>query len=162
MIQVEFNDVDLMPFIDHLASLDFKPFEAQIGELMVERTRERLAQGVDPSGAAYAENGGKYGEWKAKHYPGKLPLTLTGEMADKIQVFMGDDGAVVSLPHEEHSWVPGVPKMIKQDPRDLVQIGIGQEDGTRGSAERQIFGLSAEDEDLIMQKFNEAFDEEFA
>lgn len=161
MFDIELKDIDVLSTIDKFMSMSFGPFLMQEGKRMADVTRQRMARGVDPNERAYAPNTGLYGSWKEKKYPGKPPLTLTGELGREIQPFLEGNEVSVWVPPGLHAKVPGLPKFVDQDPRDFPSIVEGHELGNRG-AKRIIFGMNEKDIQTTYDAFCRLFEPEFS
>jgi hypothetical protein len=162
MFKVEFKDIDLISTIDRLQRLSFNPFLNEAGKLLQERTRERWQRAVDPLGQAWAPNAGKYAGWKQKYFPGRPPLTLTGELKSKTTIYFRSGFEVnVGIQQGLHTKLKNPPKFVDEEPRDYPSIVAGLESGERGVAPRQIFGLGPQDINDVFDLFAKAFEPDF-
>ncbi len=160
MIQIEFFDVDVLPTIDQYMNVNLQSFLQGAGVLVIDRITGRLQRGVAPDETPFTPNAGRYAAWKQKYYPGKPPLTLTGEMATKIENVMSGDEAFITMATGRHSLLPHAPPWLDQDPREYIEIARGHETGQRG-APREFLGINDKDIDDILELFAKLFEPDF-
>lgn len=101
-------------------------------------------------------------QWKQKHYPGRPPLTLTGELKSKLTVyFHGESSAEVYVQEGLHQKIPGFPWKAMEEPRDYSAIVQGLESGSRAKDKpRQIFGINEREIETVFEKFIRAVEAE--
>lgn len=135
---------------------DLSPLNADIGELLLEstrNTRNRFATGVGPDGVPWVP---------LKDGSGCTPLTLTGTMSDQIFPSNGADFVEISATAKQARWHQFGTDPYVILPRDGGTLRFGGPNGVvfakrvshPGLPARPFIGLSTEDDAAILNLVN--------
>lgn len=161
LFEVTLYNISVLQTIGVLQSLNFSPFLNDSGQYVKTQIQDRMQRGESPEGGAYPANVGKYAKWKGREYPGKPPLTLTGELREKITTAMvGTDETLVTMMFGQHSLIPNYPAKWSQEPRDYFSIATKLERGGGDMPPRVFLAMNDLDVEEVFNRFVRIFEPE--
>lgn len=136
-ISIEFDDAELQRVFGRLTKrvADLSPLMADVGELLLESTKQRFVDGKAPDGTPWLP---------LKDGSGRAPLVLTGTMRDQIFAASGADFAEISATAKQARW-----HQFGVDPFQVEALNFGFVDHP-GIPARPFMGVSADDERAII------------
>ncbi|MDO4776308.1 MAG: phage virion morphogenesis protein [Cardiobacteriaceae bacterium] len=148
MATLNINDPRIIAYLEDLARAGFldKAVWKTIGEALLRSTKKRYAKQQAPDGTRWAPLSPQYAAWKKRHKKGRKILKLEGEMRNTLNYQAGDASVAIGSDREYSS---------------IHQFGgrfkaFGQHNAVMPA--RPFLGLSAEDEQAILDTIADAFE----